>query len=126
MDEQAHYIVVGLGDHPTLRRDGDRTNWWRVPGDDFKTAKEAADRARKRVSDLCRADRGGEYAGTTFTPIRLADFDRIVHDRSEWDRLVSGGRDEDEADELDDERIVMQIAEAGILLNTTDWKGGGR
>lgn len=120
-EDEEKYIVVGFGDHPTRRKEGDRVNWWRVPGSDFETAEGAIHGAtaldwelEKMIEDGDIVD--GRYSGTTFRAVRLADFERITSDRTEWDRLVAEGTDEDTADELDDERIVSQLTEAADKL----------
>ena len=120
-EDEEKYIVVGFGDHPTRRKEGDRVNWWRVPGSDFETADGAIHGATALDWELEKMTEDGEivdgrYSSTTFRAVRLADYERITRDRTEWDRLVAEGKDEDTADELDDERIVSQLAETADKL----------
>ena len=120
-DGEEKYIVVGFGDHPTRRKEGDRVNWWRVPGSDFETADGAIHGATALDWELVKMTEDGDiedgkYSNTKFHAVRLADYERITSDRTEWDRLVAEGTDEDTADELDDERIVSQLTEAAYEL----------
>ena len=117
--EKKKYTVVGFGDHPTLRKEGDRTNYWQVPDSVYDSAKEAFDKAMELKTGIARMeeegkDPSGQYGSTMFCVVPLSDFKRIMKDTSTFSQMVEGGMDEDEADELDDEEIVNRLWSAAV------------